>query len=737
MRLPTIYLVLIAAGLLLPQLPAQAAVPNVAAIVNAASSASNGVAPGETVTFFGSLIGPDSFVGGQTGADGGLSTELAGVRVWFDESPAPLVYVESSFLAAIVPSSTFGKSASTVQVEYLGNRSLPVVLPIVLSAPGIFPANSSGQGPAMAVNDDGTSNSVSNPAQAGSTITLWATGDGQDDAPPESALSIGVQIGGMDSAATYVRTEGLLQIQAQIPAGVVSGDAVPVKVQVGQANSQRKVNVAVTGGKGAAGHEWFVSPSGQGTAAGTQSDPLDLATVFAGAAGQIHPGDKIWLRAGTYRPPNPNGFNSTIAGTAGSPIVIRNYQGERATLDGKGSEITLAVNGGYVWFWGLEITDSNTTRMTNQTGGVHPNAYGVGVYAPGVRFINNVVHDTAQGFSAYDASNDSVFYGNLSYYNGFVAPDRNHGHGFYMQNIAGTKLLQDNIVGDNADEGFQIYGSGSANVVGFRVFGNASYNSSSWPTPHYQYNFLVAGGASRKDIFFNQNYSFFDPAADSGLVDFGQYTPGQDITVTNSVFVGGYTGPDVSMQAGPVVFAGNKSYVHASAVQQARLELGPNQNTNGWTWDTNQYFGKNLFFTGSTDGNTAHGVNLDFNGWKSATGFDANSSFSDAPPKGTWVYVRPNEYESKRANVIIYNWDSSDSVAVDLSSVLSSGDSYVIQDAQNFYAAPVVSGTYGGTPVSIPMKNLTKAAPVGFNAPAHTGPLFGTFVVLAKRSGAQ
>ncbi len=737
MHLPSICRVLIAVGLLLPQLPAQAAVPNVAAIVNAASYASNGVAPGETVTLFGSLIGPNSFVGGQTGADGGLSTELSGVRVWFDDAPAPLVYVDSSFLAAIVPNSTFGKSASTVQVEYLGNRSLPVIVPIMLSSPGIFTADSSGQGLAMALNGDGTLNSTTNPAQAGSTITLWATGDGQADSQAASVLPVSVQIDGIDSIATYVRTEGLLQINAQIPADVVSGDAVPVTVQVGPANSQRKVNVAVAGGTGAAGHQWFVSPSGRGAAAGTESDPLDLATAIAGAAGRIHPGDKIWLRGGIYRPPNPNGFNSTIAGTAGSPIVIRNYQGERATVDGKGSEITLAVNGGYVWFWGLEITDSNTTRTTNQTGGVHPNAYGVGVYAPGVRFINNVVHDTAQGFSAYDASNDSVFYGNLSYYNGFVAPDRNHGHGFYMQNVTGTKLLQDNIVGDNADEGFQIYGSGSANVVGFRVFGNASYNSSSWPTPHYQYNFLVAGGASRKDIFFNQNYSFFDPAAGVGLVDFGQYTPGQDITVTNSVFVGGYTGPDVSMQSGPVVFAGNKSYVHSGAVQQARLELGPNQNTSGWTWDTNQYYGKNLFFTGSTDGNTAHGVNLDFNEWKSATGFDANSSFSDAPPSGTWIYVRPNEYESKRANIIIYNWDLSDSVAVDLSSVLSSGDSYVIQDAQNFYASPVASGTYTGSPVSIPMKNLAKAAPVGFNAPAHTGPLFGTFVVLAKRSGAQ
>ena len=725
---------LIAVGLLLPQLPAQAAVPNIATIVNAASYASNGVAPGETVTFFGSLLGPDSFVGSRVDADGGLSTELSGVRVLFDDVPASLLYVDSSFLAAVVPNSTFGKSASTVQVEYLGSRSQPVVVPVMPSAPGMFTADSSGQGSAMALNEDGTLNSAANPAQAGSTITLWATGEGQVEEPN---LPVSVQIDGLDSDATYSETEGLLQIKAKIPAEVVSGDAVPVTVQVGTGSSQRNVNVAVAGGAGSAGHQWFVSPSGQAGAAGTEGDPLDLASALAGAAGRIHIGDKIWLRGGTYRPPNPNGFKSTIAGTAKSPVVIRNYQGERATLDGKGSEITLSVNGGYVWFWGLEIMDSNTTRTTNQTGGVHPNAFGVGVYAPGVRFINNVVHDTAQGFSAYDASNDSVFYGNLSYYNGFLAPDRNHGHGFYMQNVTGTKLLQDNIVGDNADEGFQLYGSGNANVVGFRVFGNAMYNSSSWPAPHYQYNFLVAGGASRKDIFFNQNYSFFDPAADAGLVDFGQYTPGQDIKVTNSVFVGGYTGPDVSMQAGPVVFAGNKSYVRSSAVQQARLELGPGQTTNGWTWDTNQYFGKNLFFNGSTDGNTAQGVNLDFNGWKSATGFDANSSFNANPPSGKWIYVRRNEYEGKRANLIIYNWDLSDSVAVDLSGVLSAGDSYVIQDAQNFYGSPVASGTYSGNPVSIPMKNLAKAAPVGFDTPAHTAPLFGTFVVMAAHSGAH
>ncbi len=517
--------------------------------------------------------------------------------------------------------------------------------------------------------------------------------------------------------------------------GHPTNNALPLFAYVGKPVSQGSLKTSAADRLDASRSQWFVSPSARGLRDGTQSNPFDLPTALAGAAGRIHPGDTIWMRGGTYHAPTSNGFDSTIAGNATSPVVIRNYAGERVTIDGKGTEFALAVHGGYVWFWGLEVMDSNVQRTTNQKGGVHPNAIGVGVYAPGVRFINNVVHDTSQGFSAYDQSSDSIFYGNLSYYNGFVGPDRNHGHGMYMQNIVGTKVIQDNIVGDNADEGLQIYGSGNANVVGFRVAGNASFNNSSWPSRNYQYNFLFAGGASRKDIIFDQNYSFFDPAADYGFVAFGAYTQGQDIKVTNSVFVGGYAGPEVAMQRGPVTFTGNKSYISSNAVQQIRLELGQNHNTNGWTWDHNQYYGKNLFFKGTTDGTTTQGVNSDFNTWKAVTGFDTNSVWSTNPPSGKWIYVRPNQYEPKRANIIVYNWDLSDNVSVDVSKVLAAGDPYVIQDAQNFYGPPLVSGTYSGSSLSIPMKNLTKAEPVGFKAPPHSAPLFGAFVVMQPPKG--
>ena len=474
--------------------------------------------------------------------------------------------------------------------------------------------------------------------------------------------------------------------------------------------------------------DFYAAPTGVSTASGTIGSPWDLPTALSGAAGRIHPGDNVWLRGGTYRPPNSNGFDSTLLGTVSAPIVVRNYPGERVTLDGKGCEFVIAVDGGYTWFWGLEITDSSTTRSINQGGEISPNAFGVAVFAPGTRFINNIVHDTGEGFSAYNLSNDSVFNGNISYYNGWMGTDRNHGHGFYMQNITGTKFLVDNFAFDNADEGFQIYGSGSANVVGFRLFGNVSANNSSWPYPNFQYNYIIAGGAVRRDIQIDQNHSFLTPSANYGFNTFGQYTTGDDMSITNNVFVGGYGGPEVNCQGGPIVFTGNKSYVQPGALYQMKMELCPGQSTTGWTWDNNTYYGKTNFYNDSSM--------VDFVSWQLSRGFDKHSTMNPNAPTGKWIYVRPNQYESKRANIVIYNWDLSGTVAVDLSGVLAVGDPYVIHDAQNFFGTSVASGTYSGTPVSIPMTGLTKAPPTGFAAPAHTAPLFGTFIVTSSNSTA-
>jgi hypothetical protein len=482
--------------------------------------------------------------------------------------------------------------------------------------------------------------------------------------------------------------------------------------------------------------EHYVAPSGTPSGAGTLASPWDLQTALSQPS-DVLPGDTIWLRAGLYHSATPGGFVSKLNGSPEKPILVRNYDFERATIDGRATQAALTIRGSYTWFWGLEVIDSTTLRVSTNT--VPTNSVGVAIYGPGVKCINMVVHDTLEGFSAYNASPDSEFYGNLSYYNGFVGTDRNHGHGMYFQNLTGTKIVSDNFIGDNADEGIQIYGSGSAAVIGFVVSGNTLYNNSSWPMPHYQYNLIIAGGKTRKNIQVFENYSYFPPKAAEGQISLGKYTPGEDISVTKNVFVGGYQPVSFEQQAGPVSFTENKIYGTSSALRLLGLVTDATQTLSNYTWDNNTYYDLTPyhFYVATTIAGQTSGVNEIYSGWKSQTGFDAHSSYYPTAPKGTWIYIRPNKYEPKRANITIYNWNLSPEISVDLSTALASGDRYVIQDAQNFYGPPVETGTYTGKPVSIRMTGLTKAAPTGFATPAHTAPEFGTFIVLPVHAASK
>ena len=92
------------------------------------------------------------------------------------------------------------------------------------------------------------------------------------------------------------------------------------------------------------------------------------------------------------------------------------------------------------------------------------------------------------------------------------------------------------------------------------------------------------------------------------------------------------------------------------------------------------------------------------------------------------------QFEPGRANIVIYNWDLKPSVPVDLTaSGIKVGDHYQIRDVENWFNGPVVSGTYSGAPVSIPMTGLTVMQPFGSipYPPSHTAPQFGVFVLLS------
>jgi uncharacterized protein (TIGR03437 family) len=237
-------------------------------VVNAAGYTGGGVAPGEIVTVFGSGIGPGVLARLQVGEDGSLATTLADTRILFNGMAAPLLYVSATQSGAIVPYAIASATTVNVEVEYRGVRSTVLTLPVANSRPGIFSVDGSGAGQGAIVNEDGSLNSPDNPAPRGSTVALYATGEGLTDPSvanglvlttvlPKPTLPVAVSFdnpieeGTLEEATvTYaggVRggVAGLLQVNVLIPSWVRPGDAVPVYLRIGGQTADTGAKMAI------------------------------------------------------------------------------------------------------------------------------------------------------------------------------------------------------------------------------------------------------------------------------------------------------------------------------------------------------------------------------------------------------------------------------------------------------------------------------------------------------------
>ena len=234
--------------------------PVVQAVTNAASYGS-AIAPGQMVDIWGTGLGPSTLTGLTLDANGMVSTSLANVEVLFDGIPAPLVYVSANQCSAVVPYFGAINPTTHVQVQYQGALSDPLVVPVTATAPGLFTSNATGTGEGSILNQDLSVNSSSNPAAAGSTVVLWATGEGLTDPPgvdgrpatgvyPTPLASVSVEIGGLPATVAYAGAApgyppGVLQINAQMSPNVQAGNAVPVQITIGGVTSQSGVTLAV------------------------------------------------------------------------------------------------------------------------------------------------------------------------------------------------------------------------------------------------------------------------------------------------------------------------------------------------------------------------------------------------------------------------------------------------------------------------------------------------------------
>ena len=231
------------------------------AVQNAASYASGAVSPGEIVVLYGAGMGPASLTALQVdSASGLLETTLAGTTVLFNGTPGPIVYTSAGQVSVIVPYEIAGAATAQVLVNYQGKYVAAGTVTVAPSAPGIFTVKS-GTGQAAALNQDGSVNSASNPAAAGSTIVLYLTGEGQTSPPgvdgkiaaaapfPTPLLPVTVTIGGRTATYAYAgaapgEVAGVMQINAIIPTGV-TGNVVPISVQIGTASTQNSPTIAV------------------------------------------------------------------------------------------------------------------------------------------------------------------------------------------------------------------------------------------------------------------------------------------------------------------------------------------------------------------------------------------------------------------------------------------------------------------------------------------------------------
>jgi len=248
-------------------LTVNAPLPVISAVLNAGSFASGPVSPGEIVSIFGTSIGPVNPATLTLTSAGKVSTSIGGVTVSFSGYLAPLTYVSSTQINAIVPYELAGNKGPFVEVTFAGQTSNEPSLQLATSAPGLFTINGSGSGPGAILNQNYSVNTQTNPAAVGSVVQIYMTGEGLTNpaqatgsvttvnasgigpVTPAPQLAVSVLIGGQPAQLQFAGeapnfVAGVLQVNAYIPATASAG-ANSITVQVGKVISQSGVTVWV------------------------------------------------------------------------------------------------------------------------------------------------------------------------------------------------------------------------------------------------------------------------------------------------------------------------------------------------------------------------------------------------------------------------------------------------------------------------------------------------------------
>lgn len=432
---------------------------------------------------------------------------------------------------------------------------------------------------------------------------------------------------------------------------------------------------------------YYVSPTGTSAGDGSIDRPWDLPTALANASSKVQPGDTVWLRGGTYR--GTFRSSSKLKGTASAWVVVRQFPGERAILDANSGTVSaLYVGGEYSVFWGFEFTNSDPKRVMSLT---ERRTNVIANYANHTKYINLIIHDGGVAFYNESPYYDVEIVGCVIYNNGFQRTDRGHGHAIYLRSNTGPVIARDNIMFNQFGYGVHIFtnpGEGQLNNI--HLENNVSFNNGTLSTNSASANILFGGDDYSTGGVMTSNYTYNSPGVAGYNVKVGYgATKNGTIELTGNYFAGGATVIDFgywsSLTATSNTFMGTGQVIHLSDPAIAISK-----------------------FAGQTQASL---------------------------PTSTKVVVRKVLPEVGRANVVVYNWGGDASVPVDLSGIVPTGATYEIRNVQDLFGAPVVSGTYGGGAVTLPIRAVQPPVPVGFSSSRSpsTGTAFSAYVVTIRQ----
>ncbi len=491
--------------------------------------------------------------------------------------------------------------------------------------------------------------------------------------------------------------------------------------------------------------EWHVTVNGTPTGNGTLTAPWDIQTALNHPA-SVKPGDTIWLHQGDYK----GRFVSRLNGTSGMDITVSSYPGELAVLDGEKPSLipqtldisaesdsqlaVLNVIGGFVIFENFEITRKGANLRNTNSAGMQIIGGINHLSGENCKFRNLVIYNTTgTGVGSWKSTAGSEFYGNIVYNNGWIASDRAHGPGFYVQNKSDQiRLIENNIIFNNYYKGIDVW-SANTNTASLLVrdyvknvtlHRNVIFNSST-PSPYrpaagiplHNDNIMIgtddnAGFNIARKIIISDNFLYHTTNLDvsgtwydgtSLTIGWNPGVPVQEVTVNNNFIVG----------RNPVVFFNHaKTLTFTNNIVWGRYIMVSAQNSNdigNWVFDNNRYA---TIFNEHNDPDY-RGIFLNspnpkktLNEWKAAYNIDLNSTWTrgcvgfgnkQLPVFDTKLTkITQNKYAPNKFTVVLFDKSGSNKTVDFTNYTIPTGTAYKIRDVENYHTI-VTEGIYNGS----------------------------------------